>query len=68
MTASREDQARIFEFACREGNEDFFRSATMQKKLRAVCVGIREAWGLKKAETEFLWEQYLESSLAYTKK
>ena len=68
MTASREDQARIFEFACREGNEDFFRSATMQKKLRAVCVGIREAWGLKKAETEFLWEQYLESPLAYTKK
>ena len=68
MTSNREDQARIFEFACLEGKEDFFRSATMQKKLKAICTGIREAYGLKKSEDTFLWEQYLESPLAYTKK
>lgn len=68
MSSNREDQARIFEFACLEGNEDFFRSAAMQKKLKAVCTAIREAWGLKKSPDTFLWEQYLESPLAYTKK
>ena len=68
MTSNREDQARIFEYACLEGNGDFFRSAAMQKKLKAVCTGIREAWGLKKSPDVFLWEQYLEAPLAYTKK
>lgn len=68
MASSREDQARIFEFACQEGKEDFFRSAIMQKKLKAICTGIREAYGLKKSSDVFLWEQYLESPLAYTKK
>jgi len=68
MTAAREDQAGIFEYACREGNQDLFRSAAMQKKLRAVCTAIREAYGLKKSPDVFLWEQYLESPLAYTKK
>lgn len=65
MSFAREDRARIFEYACMDGNERFFRSATMQKKLRTLCEGIREAYDLEKSPTIFLWEQYLESPLAY---
>lgn len=68
MSFPKEDRARIFEHACRAGNEDLFLSATMQGKLRAICQGIREAYGLKKSEEVFPWERYLESSLAYVKK
>lgn len=65
MSFAREDRARIFEYACMEGNERFFRSATMQKKLRTLCVGLREAYELENSPEVFLWEQYLESPLAY---
>jgi len=68
MSFPKEDRARIFEYACQEGNGDYFISATMQKKLRTLCEGIREAYGLKKSPEIYLWEQYLESPLAYTKK
>lgn len=64
MSFAREDRARIFEYACMEGNERFFRSATMQKKLRTLCVGLREAYDLEESPEAFLWEQYLESPLA----
>ena len=65
MSFPKEDRARIFEYACTEGNEDFFISHTMQRKLRALCEGIREAYDLEKNTESFLWEQYLESPLAY---
>ena len=68
MSFPKEDRARIFEYACQEGNEEYFLSATMQKKLRTICQGIREAYGLKKSEEVLPWEQYLESPLAYVKK
>ena len=64
MSFPKEDRARIFEFACMEGNEHFFLSHTMQRKLRTLCEGIREAYDLEKDPKIFLWEQYLESPLA----
>lgn len=59
MSYAKEDRATIFEYACMPGNEEYFEAAVLQEKLRRICKGIREAYGLKKAETEFLWEQYL---------
>ena len=66
MSYPKEDRARIMEYAMTEGNEDYFRSVTMQSKLLLLCQGIREAFGLKKSPETFLWEQYLNTSLAYT--
>ena len=59
MSYAKEDRATIFEYACMPGNEEIFKSAAIQKKLQRICKGIREAYGLKKVEKEFLWEQYL---------
>lgn len=67
MSFPREDRAQIFAYAMVEGNESYFESAAMQKKLLAICKGFREAYDLKKSPETFLWEQYLETSLAYTK-
>ena len=68
MTYPKEDRARIFDCALAEGNEELFGSKTMQNKLRQLCVGIRNAYGWKKDPRSFPWEQYLQTSLAYTKK
>ena len=59
MTFPAEDRARIFECACTSGNREIFASPIMQAKLRQVCTGIREAFGLKNTEETLLWEQYL---------
>ena len=67
MSFPKEDRARIMEYAMTEGNESYFQSTTMQSKLKLLCEGIREAFGLKKSPETFLWEQYLNTSLAYTK-
>ena len=67
MTFPREDRARILEYAMLEGNQEVFQSETMQKKLYQVCKGIRDAFGWRKDERTFLWEQYLKEPLAYTK-
>lgn len=66
MSYPKEDRARIMEYAMTSGNDSLFQSQTMQSKLLAVCQGIREAYGLKKSPETYLWEQYLEDSLAYT--
>ena len=58
MSFAMEDRARIFEYACLPGNEGYFTSATMQEKLRRVCSGIRQAFGL--TEESYLWEQYIQ--------
>ena len=68
MTYPHEDRARVMQYAMQEGYEDYFVSDTMQAKLRQLCLGIREAFGWKKYEGTFVWEQYLRESLAYTKK
>ncbi len=60
MSFATEDRARVMEFAMLPGNENFFISDTMHKKLQTICTGIREAFGLQDDPTVFLWEQYLE--------
>lgn len=64
MSFAKEDRARIMEYAVMEGQEACFASEMMQKKLRTVCRGIRDAFDLESSSTEFLWEQYLETPLA----
>ena len=59
MTFPAEDRARIFECACTAGNREIFDSPIMQAKLRRICTGIRETFGLKNTEEVLLWEQYL---------
>ena len=66
MSFPKEDRARIMEYAMTEGNASYFQSTTMQAKLKLLCEGIREAFGLRKSPETFLWEQYLNLSLAYT--
>ena len=65
MSFPKEDRARIMEYAMTAGNEGYFQSPTMQAKLKLLCEGIREAFGLRKSPETFLWEQYLNTSLAY---
>jgi len=67
MSFPKEDRARIMEYGMLPGNESLFHSETMQAKLQKLCEGIREAYGLKKSEEAFLWEQYLNKPLAGTK-
>ena len=57
MSFAVEDRARILEYACMPGNEEVFASKYMQKKLKTVCSGIREAFELP--EGEYIWEQYI---------
>ena len=64
MSYPKEDRARIMEYACMEGNGNYFLSSVMQKKLRILCVGIREAYGVEDSPETFLWEQYLKTPLS----
>lgn len=68
MSYPKEDRARILEYAMMPGNAELFTSETMQRKLLQICQGIRESFEYEKYEGTFLWEQYLEESLAYVKK
>lgn len=63
MSYPKEDRARIMEYAMADGNAHLFESETMQKKLRQLCIGIREAFELKGSSEIFTWEQYLKSPL-----
>lgn len=63
MTYPKEDRARIMEYASSPGMEAYFTSATMQKKLKTLCTGIREAFGLEDYPQQLLWEQYLQTPL-----
>ena len=67
MTFDYEDRATVMEYALTEGMEHFFTSDTMQAKLNQLCMGIRQAFGWRKYEGTFPWEQYLQESLAYVK-
>lgn len=66
MFSPSADRATIMQYAMTEGNEAVFQSEYMQKKLKTLCTGIREAFGMKQSPESFLWEQYLNKSLAYT--
>ena len=63
MSYPREDRARIMEYAMMDGKEIFFESETMQKKLHQLCIGIREAFGLKHYSEPLIWEQYLKEPM-----
>lgn len=65
MHSPAEDRASIMAYAMSPGCEEFFRSLAMQSKLLQLCTGIRDGFGLKKCPEKFLWEQYLNTSLAY---
>ena len=58
MSFAREDRARVMEYACMPGNEAYFSSPAMQKKLSTFCQGIRKVFSLGNEES-FVWEQYL---------
>lgn len=66
MFSPSADRATIMEYAMTAGNEDVFKSEYMQKKLKTLCTGIRESFGMKKSPESFLWEQYLNKPIAYT--
>lgn len=68
MSYPKEDRARIFEYAMTAGNEPLFAASPLQYKLKMLCQGIREAFGLKKSTENFPWEQYLNQPMAYTGK
>lgn len=65
LTFPKEDRSRIFETALLPGNKETFRPWMLQRKLTAICRGIREAYGLSKSPETYPWEQYLDVSLAY---
>lgn len=68
MTYPMEDRASIFAAAMGEGNGEVFESSTMQQKLLTLCKAIRSAFGWKKSEETYIWEQYLAESIAYKPK
>jgi len=59
MSYPKEDRARVLEYAMMPGNRELFQAQTLQRKLQAICKGIREAYGLENSTEIFLWEQYL---------
>jgi len=67
MRNPHEDRSRLIAAAIMSGNAEVFASDTMQAKLLRACEGIREAYGLEKSKETYIWEQYLNKSLAYTK-
>lgn len=60
MSYPKEDRARLLENAMIPENGYCFESKIMQAKLRTLCRGIREAYGLEDYQGELLWEQYLD--------
>lgn len=58
MSFAREDRATVFATACMADGGDRFKTPVLQEKLSRICKAIREAYGLKKVTTEFIWEQY----------
>lgn len=64
MSYAKEDRARLLEYAMTADHAPLFASPNLQAKLRQMCIGIREAFGLEKSPETFLWEQYLTVPLA----
>ncbi len=63
MTYPTEDRASVFCYAMAADSAEVFSSSFMQKKLKAFCEGIREAYDLNDSTDTFPWEQYLETPL-----
>ncbi len=60
-----EDRCRIFYHAMKADNAAMFQAPAMQAKLLRLCTGIREAYSLEKKTDIYVWEQYLETPIAY---
>lgn len=54
-----EDRAGLLLAALRPGNRELFCDAILQKKLRALCTGIRDAFPAVRQKALLPWEQYL---------
>lgn len=67
MQSVTDDRAYVFLRAVMSDNGQLFASETMQSKLRTLCKAIRDAWGWEKKSEVYLWEQYLQESIAYQK-
>ena len=63
VVSPTEDRRQIFIAAMVDGNEAVFSSQTMQAKLRRMCEGIREAYGMTNKKEVFRWERYLHEPL-----
>ena len=63
MTFPREDRARIMEYAMLPDRQDCLSSDIMQRKLRTLCIGLREAFDLVKYPEILPGEQYLTEPL-----
>lgn len=59
MASPTEDRRQLFIAAITEGNEEVFTAKPMQAKLKRMCEGIREAYGLEKNQEVYFWERYL---------
>ncbi len=66
MTYPHVDRCRVFYNAMLPNNAEVFQSEIMQAKLLRLCEGIREAYGIEKTDATYPWEQYLNTSLAYS--
>ena len=64
MTFPHEDRCRLFVHAMLDANADLFATDAMQAKLKRMCQGIREAYGYERDGNTYVWEQYLNISLA----
>ena len=67
MESVVDDRASIFYYAMMADNAEMFQSEIMQAKLLTLCRGIRDAWNLERKPDTYIWEQYLNQSLAYQK-
>ncbi len=65
MAFPKEDRAGILEAAMQPGKKALFVPWMMQRKLVAVCQGIREAYGWTEIPQAFPWEQYLDHPISY---
>ena len=67
MSFPTEDRARLFANALMDDNAEMFEASPIQKKLRAICIAIREAYDYRKDTQIFTWEQYLAKPIAPSK-
>ena len=67
MSYPTEDRARLFANALMEDNAEMFEANPIQKKLRCVCIAIREAYDYQEDTEVFTWEQYLARAIAPSK-
>lgn len=63
MSYPKEDRARIMEYAMMSDCEHYFQSEQMQRKLRQLSKGIRDAFDMKDYPQALPWEQYLKEPL-----